>query len=54
MFWFAFFASACIGLLTMGLRASSGSIVPLSDLFIQIGALLLTGGLLWIDRRRGT
>ncbi|WP_370520980.1 MULTISPECIES: photosystem II assembly family protein [unclassified Prochlorococcus] len=54
MFWFAFFASACIGLLTMGLRASSGSIVPISDVSIQIGALLLTGGLLWIDRRRGT
>ncbi|MDP6202870.1 MAG: DUF3493 domain-containing protein [Prochlorococcus sp.] len=51
--WFALFASASIGLLTMGLRASSGGIVPFSDIFIQSGAFLLTAGLLWIDRQRG-
>jgi len=50
--WFALFASAFIGLLTMGLRASSGGGVPSSDVFIQIGAALVTGGLLWIDRPR--
>ena len=48
--WLAFTASAAVGLATMALRASSGDAVALSDLGIQVGALVLFGGLLWRDR----
>ena len=48
--WLAFTASAAVGLATMALRASSGDAVPFSDLGIQVGALVLFGGLLWRDR----
>jgi len=48
--WLAFTASAAIGLATMAMRASAGDAVPLSDLGIQVGALVLFGGLLWRDR----
>ena len=50
--WLAFTASGAIGLATMALRASAGEIVALSDLGIQVGALVLFGGLLWFDRNR--
>ena len=33
--WLALFASAAVGAATMALRASSGGVVPLSDLGIQ-------------------
>ena len=48
--WLAFTASAAIGLATMAMRASAGDTVALSDLGIQVGALVLFGGLLWRDR----
>ena len=48
--WLAFTASAAVGLATMTMRASAGDSVALSDLGIQIGALVLFGGLLWRDR----
>lgn len=48
--WFAFTASAAVGLATMALRASAGDAVPLSDLGIQLAALGLFGALLWFDR----
>ena len=48
--WLAFTASAAVGLATMAMRASVGDAVALSDLGIQLGALVLFGGLLWRDR----
>ena len=48
--WFAFTASAGLGLATMAMRASAGDAVPGSDLLIQVGALALFGTLLWRDR----
>jgi hypothetical protein len=50
--WFALAASAGLGLATMAMRASAGSEVASGDLLIQIGALGLFGGLLWLDRNR--
>ncbi|MEB3262919.1 MAG: DUF3493 domain-containing protein [Synechococcus sp.] len=50
--WFALVASAGLGLATMALRLSSAQEVPSGDLLIQIGALVLFGGLLWFDRNR--
>ena len=50
--WLAFTASGAIGLATMALRASAGEVVTLSDLGIQLGAVVLFGGLLWFDRNR--
>jgi Low psii accumulation1 / Rep27 len=48
--WFAFTASAGLGLATMAMRASVGDAVTGSDLAIQVGALALFGSLLWFDR----
>lgn len=48
--WLAFTASAAVGLATMAMRASVGDAVAISDFGIQIGALVLFGGLLWRDR----
>jgi len=48
--WLAFTASAAVGLATMAMRASAGYEVALSDLGIQVAALVLFGGLLWRDR----
>lgn len=48
--WLAFTASAGLGLATMAMRASSGDVVPGSDLLIQVVALGLFGSLLWFDR----
>jgi hypothetical protein len=48
--WFAFTASAAIGLATMALRLSAGAELASGDLIIQSGALLLFGVLLWRDR----
>ena len=50
--WFALFGSAGLGFLVMALRFSQGAVVPLNDVAIQLGALVLFGWLLWIDRRR--
>ncbi|MCX5946261.1 MAG: DUF3493 domain-containing protein [Cyanobacteria bacterium] len=50
--WLALTASAAIGLATMAMRASSGSEVPGSDLWIQVSALAIFGSLLFFDRHR--
>ncbi len=50
--WFALFASAGVGLATMAMRGAAGEVVPSSDWFIQLGALVICGGLLWFDRNR--
>ncbi|MBM5808074.1 MAG: DUF3493 domain-containing protein, partial [Cyanobacteria bacterium M_surface_10_m2_179] len=42
--WLAFTASAAVGLATMSMRAAAGNEVALSDLGIQVGALVLFGG----------
>ncbi|MCP9885167.1 DUF3493 domain-containing protein [Synechococcus sp. ATX 2A4] len=48
--WFAFTASAAIGLATMAMRLSAGAELASGDLVIQGGALLIFGVLLWRDR----
>lgn len=50
--WFALLASAALGLATMAMRLSAGEAVPGSDLLIQIGALVVCGLLLALDRQR--
>ncbi|WP_071961564.1 DUF3493 domain-containing protein [Synechococcus sp. RS9916] len=50
--WVALFASGGLGLLVMSFRVSAGNSVVLTDLGIQIGAVVLFGGLLWFDRSR--
>ena len=52
LIWFALFASGGLGLFVMTLRVTAGNDVVLSDLVIQIGAVVLFGGLLWLDRTR--
>ena len=41
--WLAFTASAALGLMTMAMRAASGSGVETSDLLIQLAALGICG-----------
>jgi hypothetical protein len=50
--WLALAASAAVGLATMAMRSAAGGEVLSSDLFIQLAALGLFGGLLWFDRNR--
>jgi hypothetical protein len=50
--WLALFASAGVGLATMTMRGVSGDAVPSSDWLIQLTALVVCGGLLWLDRER--
>jgi hypothetical protein len=50
--WLALTASAGLGLATMTMRLSAGDVVASSDLLIQMVALVLFGGLLWVDRNR--
>ena len=50
--WVALAASAAVGLATMAMRSAAGGEVVANDLLIQIGALLLFGGLLWFDRNK--
>lgn len=51
--WVALAASAAVGLATMAMRGAAGGEVPSADLLIQVGALVLFGGLLAFDRNRG-
>lgn len=51
--WVALAASAAVGLATMAMRGAAGGEVPSADLLIQVGALVLFGGLLALDRNRG-
>ena len=50
--WFALLASAVLGLAAMSMRAAAGGEVASEDLLIQIGAAILFGGLIWLDRNR--
>ncbi len=50
--WVALAASGAVGLATMAMRSAAGDAVPSVDLLIQIGAVVLFGGLLYLDRNR--
>ena len=50
--WIALAASGAVGLATMAMRSAAGEAVPSVDLLIQIGAVVVFGGLLWFDRNR--
>ena len=50
--WVALAASAAVGLATMAMRSAAGGEVASTDLLIQITALVVFGGLLWLDRQR--
>jgi hypothetical protein len=50
--WVALAASAVVGLATMALRLAAGSDVPSVDLLIQLAAVVIFAGLLWVDRGR--
>ena len=52
LLWLALFGSGGLGLFIMALRLSSGDSVVGNDLAIQIGAVVVFGGLLWFDRPR--
>ncbi len=52
LLWGALFGSAFIGFLIMATRSITGESVLLSDLGIQVGALALFGGLLFLDRKK--
>ncbi|MEB3351392.1 MAG: DUF3493 domain-containing protein [Cyanobacteriota bacterium] len=52
--WTALLASGGLGLATMAMRVSAGLEVAAADLWIQISAVGLFGGLLWFDRNRDT
>ena len=52
LLWVALFASGGLGLFVMSFRVSAGDNVVLTDLAIQVGAVVLFGGLLWFDRSR--
>ena len=49
-FWIALFGSAFLGLLIMGTRFFAGEIIALSDIGIQVVAVLLFGSFLWLDK----
>ena len=50
--WVALAASGVVGLATMAMRLAAGDEVPSVDLLIQIGAVVLFGSLLFVDRNR--
>ncbi|MEB3159803.1 MAG: DUF3493 domain-containing protein [Synechococcus sp.] len=50
LLWVALFASGGLGLFVMAFRISAGDSVVISDLAIQVGAVVVFGGLLWFDR----
>ena len=52
--WLALAASGGLGLAVMAMRGAAGNEVASADLFIQLGAVALFGGLLWFDRNRST
>ena len=54
LLWVALFASGGLGLFVMSFSISAGNSSVGTDLAIQIGAVLLFGGLLWLDRDRGS
>ena len=52
LIWIACFGSALIGFLIMSLRTIGGDVVQISDISIQVGALLIFGSLLFFDRSK--
>ena len=52
LLWLALFASGGLGLFVMTFRLSAGDQVVISDLAIQVGAVVVFGALLWFDRSR--
>ena len=50
--WLALAGSGGAGLAVMALRGASGDAVASEDVLIQLGAVVLFGGLLWFDRNR--
>ncbi len=50
--WIACLGSASIGFFVMSAKAIAGNKVLVSDAGIQIGALAIFSGLLWLDRSR--
>ena len=54
LLWVALFASGGLGLFVMSFSISAGNSAVGTDLAIQIGAVVLFGGLLWFDRDRGS
>ncbi len=50
--WIAFSGSALLGLLIMLSKIASGSEVPQSNLFIQLGACILFPTLLFFDKNK--
>ncbi|NOL46067.1 MAG: DUF3493 domain-containing protein [Synechococcus sp. MIT S9220] len=53
LLWIALFASGGLGLFVMSFSISAGTSDVGTDLAIQVGAVVLFGGLLWFDRDRG-
>ncbi|WP_115125651.1 DUF3493 domain-containing protein [Synechococcus sp. GEYO] len=53
LLWIALFASGGLGLFVMSFSISAGTRDVGTDLAIQVGAVVLFGGLLWFDRDRG-
>ncbi len=52
LLWLAFLGSGFIGLFVMASRFIAGSSVRQVDVVIQLGAVVLFGYLLWVDRGR--
>ncbi len=52
LLWGALLASAACGLIIMLLRSLFGESVPLSDIGVQLFALVLFGSLIYVDRSR--
>ncbi len=48
--WLTLFGSAFIGLSIMSLKVFAGNGIQLTDAGVQVSALLIFGGLLWLDK----
>ncbi len=52
LLWFSLTTSGLIGLLIMCLRVFHKETVGVSDVLIQLAAIVVCGGLFWVDRPR--
>ncbi len=50
--WLLFLISSSLGIFIMGTKILAGTEVPKSDLLVQISAVLVFGGLVWVDRNK--
>ncbi len=50
--WLALLGSATLGIGIMSLRTFAGFEVPFKDWGVQVSAVLVFGGLLWIERAK--